>query len=232
MDGGSSDNTTAIASTFSESIQHLVIVSEKDAGIYDAVNHGIRKSVGTWIYILGSDDRLYDADVLNKIETVVTRSTAGVVYGNVLVEGDAGWAKDGEIHAGEFTLEMLLQRNICQQAVFYRKTLFEQIGTFNIRYKVCADWDFILHCAAASSLEFCPVVVARFQGGGLSGSQAEKEFYNDLPFNLFKYFGFRILSKPFKVAAWRFRKGREKCRAEGQFRAAFVMGIALWKHGV
>lgn len=232
MDGGSVDDTVSIVSSFSESIQHLLVVSEKDAGVYDAINHGIRKASGSWIYVLGSDDRLHDRDVLNKIEMVVRKTTASVVYGNVLVEGDAGWAMDGEIHAGEFTLDMLLQRNICQQAVFYRNTLFERIGNFNIRYKVCADWDFMLHCAAVSRLEFCPVVVAGFQGGGLSSSQAEREFYSELPFNLFRYFGLRILSKPFRVAAWRFRTGSEKCRAEGQLWAAFVMRIALWKHRV
>lgn len=216
VDGASSDKTIEIVKSYALKHPFLRIQSEKDKGIYDAINKGIKLSKGEWIYILGSDDRLFESDTLQKTSALLKGINEGVVYGNVQIKGNAGWAQDGELYGGEFNLEKLLEKNICQQAVFYHRSLFEKIGFFNINYSVCADWDFMLHCAAKSKMKYVPITIAEFNGGGTSKVVKEEKFYEDLPGNLYQYFGSGIFRKEFAESAWRFKKLSEKYSAEGK----------------
>jgi hypothetical protein len=127
------------------------------------------------------------------------------VYGSVCVQGDAGWAEDGAIYDGEFPLQKLLQKNICQQAVFYRRRIFDQIGNFNPRYKICADWDFMLHAAAVTPLEYVDQIIADFVGGGASSIRRDPEFENDFLSNLRQYFGKQLHGDAFRKFKWQFR---------------------------
>lgn len=222
-DGKSTDNTVQIVEEFAN--QHslpLKWISEKDEGIYDAVNKGIQMSSGKWIYVLGTDDALYAADTLEKIAPVLENAGEEIVYGNVKVIGDAGWAKDGTIHDGEFPLSKLIQRNICQQSVFYPASVFEDIGYFNRNYRVCADWDFILRCAAKYKLRYIDHVIAAFHGGGASTTGESETFYDDFASNLYKYFGRRIGGKDFQSVSWRFAKQAELERKHGNWWRAFI----------
>jgi len=210
MDGLSSDATIKIINERKKKCSALKLISEKDKGIYDAINKGIRESKGEWILILGSDDRIYEKETLETAAGYLRQPAPGAVYGSVFVNGDAGWAKDGEIYGGEFDVEKLLQKNICQQAVFYHRTLFDKIGYFRLDYPVCADWDFILHCAGKASLRFIPVIIAEFKGGGTSKTVTEKKFYADLPANLLAYFGLNVFRREFGVVHWRFEQFAEE----------------------
>ena len=230
-DGASVDGTVAVINEYAARFPALRWVSEKDSGTYDAINKGIRMASGEWIFILGSDDTFYSTETLAAVAGRLQKSKAGVIYGNVLVKGDAGWAKDGEVHAGEFDLERLLQRNICQQSVFYRRSLFETLGYFSTAYPVCADWDFMLRCAAKSRPEYIDVIVAVFSGGGASKTVKEIKFYEDLPGNLYNYFGLRIFGKSFRPVGWRFRKQAETCRQNGKRIQAFLFRMAAKRQG-
>ncbi|HEU4717846.1 MAG TPA: glycosyltransferase family 2 protein [Bacteroidia bacterium] len=223
VDGQSSDETVDILRAY-EKEKKLRWKSEKDDGIYDAINKGIRMAKGRWMYVLGSDDRLYENTTLEKVAPFLEKAGSGVVYGNVKIKGDAGWAKDGEVHDGEFTTEKLLRANICQQSVFYHRDVFEKFGYFNPEYKVCADWDFILRCAAGTSLVYMDVIVAEFSGGGTSAVRKEEKFYEELPANLYRYFGLRVFRKEFRPAGWRFRKLSSEYAAKGKKWKSFFFG--------
>lgn len=222
MDGLSTDATKEIAREYGEKYSWIKLISEKDNGIYDAINKGIRLAEGEWVYVLGSDDRLFEPETLEKATVFLNKSGEGIIYGNVMVKGDAGWAKDGQVHDGEFPLEKLLQQNICQQAVFYRRTLFKQIGYFNNEYHICADWDFMLRSFAGSSVKYIDLIIAEFNGGGASTTKKEEKFYEDFARNMYAYFGFRVFKKEFKSVAWRFKKYAETEAAKGnRISAAF-----------
>ena len=230
VDGLSSDSTTNILREYESLGHNLKWSSEKDAGIYDAINKGIRKSKGNWIYILGSDDRLSEKNTLEKAAQLIGETKKGVVYGDVIVRGEAGWARDGEIYGGEFSIEALQERNICQQAVFYHHSLFPQIGYFNIDYTVCADWDFMLRCAGKSEMKYIPLAIAEFYGGGTSKTVREQKFYDELPANLYRYFGWRIFRKEFRPSGPRFRKYAEQLAAKGKRIPAFFYKRVARKH--
>src|SRR5246127_4505724 len=74
IDGASTDDTLAITSAFNS--ERIKTISEKDRGVYDAMNKGIKLAKGQWLYFLGSDDALYDDSVLEKIKGLILRHPA------------------------------------------------------------------------------------------------------------------------------------------------------------
>src|SRR3982750_4096075 len=67
IDGGSEDNTIGLVKEKQPVLPAVTLVSEKDEGTYDAMNKGIGLSTGTWLYFLGSDDWLYNEQVLQNV---------------------------------------------------------------------------------------------------------------------------------------------------------------------
>lgn len=83
IDGKSSDKTLYLINKFSK--RNPVLVSENDNGIYDAMNKGIKKSRGEFIFILNSDDKFFNNEVVLKIVSLFSKSKADVVYGGMIV---------------------------------------------------------------------------------------------------------------------------------------------------
>lgn len=162
VDGGSKDATLELIDKYREHI--AAFVSERDEGVYDAMNKGIRMARGEWLYFLGSDDRLHDEKVLSSIFDDPSIENCQLLYGNVTSPSYKG------LYDGAFTFEKLLSRNISHQAAFYKKELFARLGDFNLRYKMHADWDFNLRCFAADFVrtKFANVLVAEFGAEGIS----------------------------------------------------------------
>lgn len=164
MDGVSTDNTAAIVQDMAASDSRIRLVVEKDAGIYDAMNKGVKLAAGKWIYFLGSDDRLHNEEVLKTVADFLQNDQADLWYGDVLIM--PGRSKYG----GAFSRETLLYRNISHQAIFYKKDIFEKAGLYNLAYKKHADWDFNIRCfeSPAISTLHRDVVVAEFREGQTS----------------------------------------------------------------
>lgn len=140
IDGDSADETRTVIERYSD--KRIRFISEKDKGVYDAMNKGIRISSGQYLYFLGADDQLIDNDVLQSVYNFLKESPADIVYGN------AQLASNGVLDAGiEMDLEKLLfQQNINHQSVFYARSCFDKIGCYNLKYPVLADWDLNIRC--------------------------------------------------------------------------------------
>jgi glycosyltransferase involved in cell wall biosynthesis len=176
QDGGSSDGTLEKIAEFKKTSADVDVQasSEKDRGPYDAMNKGIKRASGEWLYFLGGDDELHDCNVLQKAMQHAQASGADVLYGNVRVVGDAGWASEGAIYDGVFDLAKFLTKNICHQAMFYRADFHRKVGEYNLRYCVCADWDFNMRCWSRGRFEYFDLIVANFHAGGISGRGDER----------------------------------------------------------
>ena len=189
VDGLSNDDSIKIVKGYQSFFkERLRVISEKDKGIYDAMNKGIAISNGSWLFFIGSNDRIYSNSTLLDIYKFLQETLSDVVYGNVLVMGDTGWARDGDIYDGEFSLRKIFKKNICHQGILYRKGMFQSHGTYNIEYPVCADYDLNLRFFAQTKFEFIPIVVAVFSGGGSSSSIIDKVFFKDKYRNIVRYF--------------------------------------------
>ena len=190
MDGASTDNTLDIAQGFESSIAGLKIFSQKDDGIYDAMNKALNRVTGRWVLFLGSDDSLFHNSTLQQVNAALKDIQAKVVYGNAHIMGDTGWAKDGELYAGKFDVHKLLNQNICHQAMFYNATFIkEQIGYFNTRYRKSSDWDYNLRCWAKQPFEFIDLTIANFLAGGFSTDSTDQNIASDFVDNVLAYFG-------------------------------------------
>jgi glycosyltransferase involved in cell wall biosynthesis len=175
MDSVSRDNTLSIAGTYARRDDRIRIFSEPDKGVYDAMNKGIEKARGQWIFFLGSDDRLHDEKVLSVFFSDPRHPDYHLVYGNVASPSYRG------VYDGVFSFEKLLSRNLPHQAVFYKKTIFGLIGQFVIRYKGYADWDLHIRCFRDERvrIHYTDLLVAWFGAGGVS-SRHDKPFLREV----------------------------------------------------
>lgn len=182
VDGASTDETLDIVKSYAPDFgPRLVVHSEPDQGIYDAMNRGVSLASGTWLLFLGSDDTLHDADTLARVAAFISdNEPSDLVYGDVIM------GSTGSRHAGEFDLDRLLfETNICHQSIFYRRELFAGIGPYNLRYPIWADWDFNIRCFSnpALAIRYMDIVVADYNDmTGLSmRTGTDKEFRKRLP---------------------------------------------------
>ncbi len=129
IDGGSTDDTLDIIKKYENYIDYWV--SEKDEGIYDAMNKSLSIADGQWIFFLGSDDKCF-----NVIHQVIKHHSLKLdaLYGNVYMP------TKNIIYDGKFNKYKLMLKNICHQAIFYNSTIFKN-RRFDIKYNVFADYE-------------------------------------------------------------------------------------------
>lgn len=170
IDGSSTDHTIDIVRKYEDQID--VIISEQDQGIYDAMNKGVERASGDWISFLNSGDTYYDGyyEMLDQIET-----TDEIVYGNITVSDVGIKAKESKPFAQN---EILFRMFCCHQAVIARKDLFEKVGFFDGRYRVAADYDWLLRAyLSGCRFRYEDRVFAHYLGGGVSEKNYTK--YSD-----------------------------------------------------
>lgn len=172
IDGGSTDGTIEILEEYQKKGQ-LDFISESDEGIYDAMNKGLRMVTGDWVYFLGSDDFFVDDRILEKFFSVDLWMQE-VIYGNVK------FMHSGCIYDGKFDHEKISGKNICHQALFVRKTLYQRIGVFNTKYKISADYEFNLRWIGRNipSLYFDEIIAA-YNEKGISSKVWDQIFFDD-----------------------------------------------------
>lgn len=183
VDGASTDGTVEIAESFKPHLlDKLLIHSGPDDGVYDAMNRGVDKSSGAWVFFLGGDDTFHSDETLTQVAAFIDQhQESDLVYGDVLMRSTSAR------YAGPFDLDRLLfEKNICHQSMFYRRELFAGIGPYNLRYRRWADWDFNIRCFSnpALNIQYMDIVVANFNDVfGLSNGR-DKEMEKRLPLYL------------------------------------------------
>lgn len=148
VDGGSTDGTLELL----EKHPNLQVIRCPGSTIYEAINSGIKASVGDYIGILNSDD-WYVSGALDAIFEAIAENPAAEVLsaGAALVRGDyedysflRKW--DGG-YSSDFSLEMMVTGTPIINARFFTKSLFRRIGYFDPLYKLAGDREFLLRAA-------------------------------------------------------------------------------------
>lgn len=179
IDGGSTDQTLDIISNYLQYISHSL--SEKDKGIYDAWNKGIKHAKGDWIMFIGADDILLPnalSSYLNFIHS--TENIDKYDYICTLNEHVDKNGKNLKILGGEPRWSIYRKNmNAAHVASLHnKKNLFETIGYYDLNYNICADYDLLLRKRNNLKWLFLPVHIARMQVGGMSFSlKAIKETF-------------------------------------------------------
>jgi glycosyltransferase involved in cell wall biosynthesis len=168
---------------------------EPDCGVYDAMNKAMARAQGEWLYFLGSDDELFDHNVLASALTTENTGNRDVIYGDVQPTGTQDEGTTLPLYDGKFELADILNRNICHQAIFYRAELARRVGEYNTDYPLLADWDFNLRCWVKTDFKYIGITVARYHVGGLSREDyRDKRFRQDFASNVMRYFNVSLLS--------------------------------------
>lgn len=170
IDGASTDRTVEIIkNTFSG---ELKIISEKDKGIYDALNKGIRAATGNIIGFVHSDDFLASTDILAKIAIIFQDQKVDGVYGDLHYVQKEDTSKVIRYWKSEaFTPELLKKGWMpAHPTLFLKKEVYEKHGLFNLAYNIAADYELILRIFSDPSLKFSylPQVITKMRVGGAS----------------------------------------------------------------
>ncbi|MDB5280352.1 MAG: PGL/p-HBAD biosynthesis glycosyltransferase [Ferruginibacter sp.] len=143
IDGGSADESKQIIEKYKD--RFVYWIAEKDNGIYDAMNKGIDKATGEYTMFLNSGDYLPDKNVLLEFSKVSTATTADIFYGNILLEDADNEIKDHE-YPSALSLDFWKIYTINHQAAFIKRSLFTEIGKYDMAYALAADYAFFLKC--------------------------------------------------------------------------------------
>lgn len=179
IDGGSTDGTLAHLRAQGPALRYL---SEPDEGIYDAMNKGIRLSSGKFLYFLGAGDRLLP-EVLEAVAAEIRKlSGQGQTSRPTLLYGNVDWSSYSRPYDGRFDRFKLLRRNICHQAIFYQRSVFERLGYYNTKYLSLADWEFNIRCFNDRGIRkrYIPLRIADYEGNGKSATAPDPAFDAEL----------------------------------------------------
>jgi len=171
IDGASSDTTTKIVESYEEQID--VFISESDEGVYDAWNKGIKLSRGEWIMFVGADDQLFPnalESYLNILNTNLVGDDVNYICGiNEFLDNEGKSLKVfGEPPHWNHMRKMMVAAHVA--SLHNRVSLFEAIGLYNTRYKICADYELLLRKGKDLKFYFHPVKIAKMAAGGMSFS--------------------------------------------------------------
>nr|WP_196813269.1 glycosyltransferase family 2 protein [Azospirillum brasilense] len=188
IDGASTDGTLEILKGHRH--KPTLLVSEPDAGIYDAMNKGLARATGDLIHFLNAEDWLYDArSVENAVRFVERHPDGDLFYGDIEVRLPEGGSVIHTPQEADKAAEAMVCGCLPHQGTFARRKVFDRTGPFDTRWRVHADYDWFLKAIADPSvtLMHMPVTVASFGLGGTSSNLAkgQPEVYaiqNALPF--------------------------------------------------
>jgi len=161
----------------------LRYLSEPDEGVYDAMNKGIQLTSGEFLYFLGAGDRLLPG-VLEAVAAEIRQLPCqGKTSRPTLLYGNVNWSWYSRPYDGRFNRFKLLRRNICHQAIFYQRSVFERLGFYNTKYRSLADWEFNIRCFNDRGIRkrYIPLRIADFEGGGKSAITPDLAFQADFP---------------------------------------------------
>ena len=170
VDGGSNDNTLDIVR--SRYNRELKIISEKDEGIYDALNKGIQLARGDIIGFVHSDDFLASPDIISDIVQQFQDKNIDGVYGDLEYVSKTDISKRIRFWKSEPFFSKLLRKGWmpAHPTLFLKKEVYQKHGDFNLNYRIAADYDFILRVFSDSTLNFSyiPEVLMKMRVGGAS----------------------------------------------------------------
>jgi glycosyltransferase involved in cell wall biosynthesis len=179
IDGLSIDNTVNIIKEYQKYISKFI--SEKDSGIYDAMNKGVSMASGKYMLFLGADDQL----LINLQElSGLLLDEKTIYYGDVLL------SPSNKLYGGKFSTGKLINRNICHQSILFPKTVFEEYQ-YGDDYKLMEDYAMNLKLWSSKKFKFnyLEKTISVYNVTGLSSTTEDVAFKNDSFKLIFRYFG-------------------------------------------
>ncbi len=166
MDGESSDSTVSIIESYKENITKFI--SERDNGIYDALNKGVRLASGDIIGFLHSDDFYADKSIIsNVVQNFKDQIAPDIVIGNVTFVNEKNEI-DRNYSGENFNFNIGIMPP--HPSVFIKKRCYEKFGYFNTDYKIAADYDLLFRFLKIKKAKYLysKNITVNMLSGGLS----------------------------------------------------------------
>ena len=171
-DGASTDGTAELLRELARTTPDVKVVSERDSGIYNALNKGVRDARGTWFHVLGADDEIVDAATMEETLAEGERRKAG------LVASPAWWGKvGGRVYPVQPQLA-LGAMPFPHQGVLMRTELVRSLGGFVETLRLGADKNLLLSAVLANARVVCldrPFALFGDQGVSSDGERCRQE---------------------------------------------------------
>lgn len=170
IDGGSTDGTIEILKQYQSKgwINHLV--SEKDSGLYSAMNKGIRASRGEYIHIMNTDDFFLDLGYFKRSMEVLEDGEYDFTHADRVIksrEGKPDNVKKGDERVAFFRMPFR------HQTMIVSRDVFDEVGMFDETYQIAADYKFVLQMliAGRKGYHFSETVLCSLDGGASSNRE-------------------------------------------------------------
>ncbi len=157
IDGGSTDKTVNIIKKYDREVS--CIISEKDTGIYNAMNKGLDICTGDYVVFLNSGDCFCNRKV---IEIIIKKSNdQDIVYGDLILIHNNGTCSRRQ-QPQIINKFLFIYHTILHPATFVKRNLFQKYGEFDEQYAVSADFDFFLRVTFTPGISLLYVPLAHF----------------------------------------------------------------------
>ena len=169
IDGGSTDDSVDIIKQYAEHIDFWI--SERDHGVYNAMNKGLKRAHGEFVIFMNSGDSFYSPNVIEEIDRQI--SDTDILFGNVC--DSASGKVYGGIKAGsEVTFLTLKKEILCHQGTFYRRSIFDS-HPYDESLKLIADWKVNVQAIIFDNckVKVVDTMVANYDLTGLSTTQRQ-----------------------------------------------------------
>jgi glycosyltransferase involved in cell wall biosynthesis len=172
IDGGSTDGTIDIIKQYEAGIAYWT--SEPDRGLYDAMNKGLQRATGDYVWFINAGDTLHTADTVQQMVSLLQKETAlpDILYGETIFTDEEGESlglrrlkAPDKLSWKSFRMGML----VCHQSFVVRR---EMAPLFDLQYRYSSDFDWCIRCLKkATSVYHTRLVLSRFLDGGMSTRQ-------------------------------------------------------------
>lgn len=184
VDAASTDGSVDIIKEYASNAAYPVIwSSEKDKGVYDGMNKGIRKATGEYIQILNSGDTLAAPDVTVRMVAALNDKKIGILYGNMIRDFGNGKTnrdtclgevrgKSEEVRAQEveWTMDDFIKGTVNHDPTYIRAGLYQKYGLYDENLKIVSDWKWFANAVVfgGEKLYYVPIDVTIFDTTGIS----------------------------------------------------------------
>ena len=160
IDGGSTDGSMDVIKTYQDHITYWL--SEKDQGVYHAMNKGVAHAHGDYLIFMNSGDRFYSPDVLSSLYEY----QEDIICGKVL-KGDS--SRPSGHHKQIISLVDLMRASLPHQAMFIKRELLLK-HPYDEKYKILSDWKFSIETIIFDNCSFrnIDIIVANYDTTGIS----------------------------------------------------------------
>lgn len=167
IDGGSTDGSVDVIKKYEQFISYWV--SEKDCGIYNAMNKGIRHSTGEYLNFMNSGDTFFESDILKKIETQL--ENYDIVVGKEFHQNPVTGETASTFLPSRLSMATFVVSYLPHQSGFIRRSLLETMP-YDENLHIVSDWKFYMYQIVynESSIKLIDLIISKREQNGISNA--------------------------------------------------------------